>query len=226
MSSNSSYSKWISYFTQRSHRAAFRAAHLIPSRFLRVAAKVAIIEIIKKTPSFNKKTMARPYTSKAIANFIISSAPAFGITDLTPLKLQKLIYYCHAWCLALVGEPLLKDDIQAWPYGPVVSDIYHEFKIFGNQPVAISAKELAIENGELNMVEPLIPKEDTETASLVRTVLERYGRLTPIQLANITHQDGEPWKVIADQHPDSLPKNIVIPNELITDCFRRLLSHQ
>jgi len=170
--------------------------------------------------------MNRQYTSKAIANHIIQIAPTLGIGDLTPMKLQKLIYYCHAWCLALLQVPLLKDDIQAWSYGPVISDIYHEFKNYGNQPIMGLAKELAIENGNLTLIEPLIPDEDTETVELVRMVLERYGQLTAIQLANLSHQDGEPWKIIADKHSDRLPRNIVIPNELIKFSFQRLLTQQ
>jgi uncharacterized phage-associated protein len=169
--------------------------------------------------------MPRPYSSKAVANSIISQARLSDVEDLSPMKLQKLIYYCHAWCLALIGEPLLKDEVQAWPYGPVVPDIYYEYKNFGDQPVAAFAKELAIENGELKLIEPIISDDDHQTLALVGEVLSRYGHLSPIQLSNMTHQAGEPWKIIADLHPDRLPRNIIIPNELIRDCFHRLLSH-
>jgi uncharacterized phage-associated protein len=157
-----------------------------------------------------------------VANTIICLSPEQEIFDLSPMKLQKLIYYCHAWCLAFLDEPLLSDEIQAWPYGPVVADIYHEYKACADQSVSAYAKELSILNGELSLSEPFIPDADEQTLDLLRAVLRKYGHLSPIQLSNLTHQDGEPWKLIADQYPDQLPRNIVIPNELIKSCFQRM----
>jgi uncharacterized phage-associated protein len=167
--------------------------------------------------------MSRPYSSKTVANTIIKASQRFEIKALTPMKLQKLVYYCEAWCLALNGNSLITDEIEAWTYGPVISDIYHEYKGFGDTPVDSLANELAIVNGQLSLSEPVVPDEDFESLGLIQSVLERYGSLSAIQLSNMTHQDGEPWKIVADEYPDSLPRNIVIPKELIKDCFGRLL---
>lgn len=163
--------------------------------------------------------MSRPYSSRAVANEVIRLARELEIKDLTPMKLQKLIYYCHSWCLAVIGEPLLSDEVQAWTYGPVIPDIYHEYKNCGNQPVTTPAKELAMIDGELTLTEPAFPSDDLESINLVRDVLVSYGQLSPVQLSNLTHQAGEPWKVIADVFPDKLPRNIQIPNDLIRNCF-------
>jgi uncharacterized phage-associated protein len=167
-------------------------------------------------------SMTKTYSSKAVANEIIRQASELGIKDLTPMKLQKLIYYCHSWHLALFGDPLLSDEVQAWTYGPVIPDIYHEYKNYGNQPVLTHAKELSIDGGQLMLREPFIPRDDVKVINLIQEVLGSYGELTPIQISNLTHQESEPWKVIANMYPEKLPRNIQIPNELIKDCFIRM----
>ena len=43
--------------------------------------------------------------------------------DVTPLKLQKLLYYCQGYALAFTGKPLFLEPIEAWRFGPVVNNI-------------------------------------------------------------------------------------------------------
>jgi len=45
------------------------------------------------------------------------------------MKLQKLVYYAHGWHLALNNEPLIDEQVECWQYGPVISSLFHEFKI-------------------------------------------------------------------------------------------------
>ena len=58
-----------------------------------------------------------------------------GSSHIDPMKLQKLIYYAHSWSLAVYGEPLIEEDIEAWSWGPVVRSVYLEFKDFGSKPI-------------------------------------------------------------------------------------------
>ena len=44
------------------------------------------------------------------------------------LKLQKLLYYAQGLHLALFDEPLFGERVEAWIHGPVVPEVYHEFK--------------------------------------------------------------------------------------------------
>src|SRR5580704_12809669 len=50
---------------------------------------------------------------------------------LCPLRLQKLLYYVQGWSLALRGRPAFDDEIEAWTLGPVVPEIYRQFKPVG-----------------------------------------------------------------------------------------------
>jgi uncharacterized phage-associated protein len=76
--------------------------------------------------------MSAPYSSKAVANTFLDIAKANNVADISPMKLQKLIYYAHAWHLAFLGQPLIKEEVQAWKFGPVIPDVYFEFKECGN----------------------------------------------------------------------------------------------
>ncbi|WP_131993555.1 type II toxin-antitoxin system antitoxin SocA domain-containing protein [Dokdonella fugitiva] len=40
------------------------------------------------------------------------------------MQLLKLVYLCHAWTLGLLGRPLLREEVQAWRYGPVFPALY------------------------------------------------------------------------------------------------------
>lgn len=51
------------------------------------------------------------------------------------LKLQKLLYYAQAWYLVNFTVPLFDDLIEAWDFGPVIPNVYHEYKRFGCDPI-------------------------------------------------------------------------------------------
>ena len=71
---------------------------------------------------------------KAVANYFLDCAKEDG-ESLTLLKLVKLVYLAHGWHLGLTGDPLIKENVEAWRYGPVVPSIYHDLKIFGNNAI-------------------------------------------------------------------------------------------
>ena len=47
---------------------------------------------------------------------------------ITPLKLQKLLYAVQGWNLVFNGKVMYGERIEAWAHGPVVAQIYNEFK--------------------------------------------------------------------------------------------------
>lgn len=74
----------------------------------------------------------------AVANYFLDKAREDGV-DLSPMKLQKLIYFAHGWHLAIYGEPLIDESVEAWAWGPVISSIYHDFKKYGRDPITSPA---------------------------------------------------------------------------------------
>ncbi|MCA9156201.1 MAG: SocA family protein [Planctomycetales bacterium] len=165
-----------------------------------------------------------PYTPEAIANYFIELPDA---TDLTPMKLQKLVYFAHGWHLALTDEPLLDEPISAWEYGPVVERLYHALKQHGDSSIHERLRRLKMmpPNDSENRLEEYIPSLDDEpsarafTKKLLTRIWEIYGRYNAIQLSKMTHQEGTPWYEIRNQFPTLLPKGVPIPNEAIRTYF-------
>lgn len=70
-----------------------------------------------------------------IAGYIVEQANKTPEHDLTNLKIQKLLYYAQGKYLVQNGNPLFDEKVEAWQYGPVVPEVYHQFKQCGSFPV-------------------------------------------------------------------------------------------
>ncbi len=128
------------------------------------------------------------YSGKSVANEFLACAKEDGL-ELTNMKLQKLLYFAHGWHLAATGKPLLRDVIEAWKFGPVVADVYHEFKGFGINSIRTKATRF---NGE-KWVAPRISPDDEKTRNFIKKIWKNYKDFSGIQLSNLTHLDGTPW---------------------------------
>lgn len=153
----------------------------------------------------------------AIANEFIERAQS-AQRALTPMQVQKLCYISHGYRLALAHAPLIRDDVEAWDYGPVYPELYQALKRYGARPVS----SLICENNwaVLDHVRGNPVREDlTEDESgLVSAVFETFGGLQAFKLSNLTHADGSPWQRTYRPNVAS----IAIPNALIESYFREL----
>lgn len=129
-----------------------------------------------------------PQQTLAVANYFVERGLAEGV-PIDPLKLQKLIYFGHGWHLAVTGEPLIDECVEAWPYGPVVPTVYHEFKGFGNSP--ITAPATVPEEGFWTV--PRVTNPDA--LAVLEKVWKEYGRFSGVYLSNISHEVNSPWDV-------------------------------
>src|SRR6478736_558945 len=124
----------------------------------------------------------------SIANYFVNKSMSDG-SELTPMKLVKLVYISHGWYLGINDKPLLNESIEAWKYGPVVPSIYHNFKQYNNSQIT----SLECEFGSFNNSCPII--EDTETSAFLDKIWEVYRGYSGLQLSTITHQDNTPWDI-------------------------------
>jgi len=164
-----------------------------------------------------------PFNSKAVANFLLDLARAQG-EQLTPMKLQKLVYYAHGWCLALTGKPLINEVVQAWSFGPVVRSLYEEFREFGANPITRPAME-AVYLDESNVKYGCPSLDDKKgpdvdfAKSLLKRIWEVYGRYSGVQLSNMTHAPGTAWNRVYKLYNENIPKNATIPDDWIREEF-------
>lgn len=152
------------------------------------------------------------YSAFAVANAFIQRAWDRGISDLSPMKLQKLMYFAQAWHLKIRNEPLLDDHFARWQHGPVIPAIYHEFKAFGYRPVTRKATTLVTQAfglGGDNV--PTIPAHDINAWNLVDAILTRYGQYDATTLSNMTHLDGSAWTIYGADG------SVITPQQIIQD---------
>ena len=147
------------------------------------------------------------HSSRTVANRLLALAERHGDT-LTPMQLLKLVYIAHGWMLGLYGRPLIKDDVQAWQYGPVIPNLYNAVKGFRSQPV----------HGPL--AAPPGDDLDASEQSVVDQVYEKYAPMSGPALSRLTHAKGSPW----DLTYESDVFGVVIPNDIIEDHYRRLAA--
>ena len=130
------------------------------------------------------------YSGKAIANYILEKGIAEGV-PISPMKLIKLVYVAHGWCLALTDRPLIREVVEAWQYGPVIPEIYHAFKEYVDNPIV--TKAYISKDEEVEASDILDPEDGYTVGELLDSVWEALKDFTALELSNITHQPNTPW---------------------------------
>jgi uncharacterized phage-associated protein len=154
-----------------------------------------------------------PLSPSTVANYFLDAGNRESV-PLTPLKLQKLVYFAHGWYMGFTGEPLVHESIQAWEFGPVIPSLYHEFKEFKNNPITRYTCSFRPED--------LTSSEMMAAKSLLDRIWSIYSRYTASQLSALSHEPNGPWHQMLGQMPDGhvRVRNMPIPNELIHHFFR------
>ena len=153
--------------------------------------------------------------AKTVANLFLSEARASKERGernppVTPMSIQKLVYIAHGYNLGATGRPLIAEKVFAWDWGPVIPDLYHAFKRFGNGEIEADA-----------IVEPEVV--DADTAYLVSTVWDVYRRFTASQLSKMTHAPGTPWsKTVDGKSP--IPFDLPIENQVIEEYYAAIVK--
>ncbi len=144
------------------------------------------------------------HDSRVVANRFLGLAKEAN-DSLTPMQLLKLVYIAHGWMLGLYGRPLIRDQVEAWQYGPVIPRLYNAVRQFRSQPVVgpISSRDEKIEAHE---------------DSIIKQVYEIYGNLSGPALSRLTHAPKTPWDLT--YKPNEF--GIEISNDVIEDHYQRL----
>lgn len=158
------------------------------------------------------------YSPKSIANFFLDLAASKG-EALSPMKLQKLVYYAHGWYAGYTSKPLIDEAVEAWQYGPVIPSLYHEFKQFGSAPIKCKATDF--DKDAFDLRETPVPQEE-EIRKFLSNVWDSYGKYTALTLSQMTHAANGPW----DQawKASNGVKGVDIPLEAIATHFRSVIE--
>lgn len=119
--------------------------------------------------------------------------------EVTPLALQKLLYYAQGIYLATYDAPLFEEDCQAWGHGPVYETVYGMFRDFKYNP--IDDERFAVLRGQYSYLK-------SEAVVVLDVVLGSFGQYSGKTLESITHQE-IPW-LEARQEVDACEKSQAI----------------
>ena len=135
------------------------------------------------------------YNALDVANFIIDRFTKKK-DPVSNLRLQKLLYFVWVEFYRETKRSLFVDSMYAWPFGPVVPDVYYEYCSYGGRPINLLCD---------NEITP-------EDAQIIEEILQEYQTIPVNKLVEKTHRPGTPWYEIFDNGKGD--KN-VIPFNLI-----------
>jgi uncharacterized phage-associated protein len=133
--------------------------------------------------------------------------------DITPLALQKILYYAQAFFHALFGENLFSDDCQAWAYGPVYPDVYYKFKDYRYDPIDRPPEEFENIEGLLSVRE----------INFLDSIIAAFGDYSGTVLRDMTHNE-IPWIQTRGSLAPTDRSTTVIDRALINQYFDEVVN--
>lgn len=136
-----------------------------------------------------KEIRQAKYDVMDIACFVVNKHnELFSEQGITNLRLQKLLYFIQAEFLRTRGQPCFREEIEAWPYGPVVVRAYEEFSMYGGMRI-----DDTYSYGDIfyptKYSEDRIEAEDKEC---ITNVIIALSPLSEYALVEATHRQ-DPW---------------------------------
>lgn len=151
---------------------------------------------------------------REVANYILDYADGSGLT-VTNLELQKIVYFCHVWFLVSTNKPLIKQNFEAWEFGPVLPYLYRYFKECGDQKITARATKIDHRTGN-EVIAKINIDEDEE--ALLNKVISTYSRLSAHQLVEQSHVSGGPWYEVW-HHKEKVKPGMQISNQAILSFY-------
>ncbi len=112
--------------------------------------------------------------------------------DITPMKLQKLIYCLYKEYYKSTGRALFDERFEAWKYGPVLRSVYDAFKKYGSNAI----KDFFISpDGNVYIV-----NQDSSVKFRIAfdKTWEKYSDYDGIVLSSFTHKANTAWRKAID----------------------------
>lgn len=129
----------------------------------------------------------------------------FRCEDITPLALQKVLYYIQGFYYAFMGSFLFDEDCEAWVHGPVYREIYNRYSAYRFDPI------------ESNDEFDVSVFTDAEKA-IIDSVIQNFCCYSGKMLERFTHSE-MPWLKTRDNLPADVHSNRIISKEAIGEYF-------
>lgn len=131
--------------------------------------------------------------------------------EITPLALQKLLYFSQSFFKVFTGKFLFNNDCEAWVHGPVYKNIYYKYKDHGYNPIDEDADKFT----HFDLAE-------TEK-TVVDTVLLNFGCYSGKVLEGMTHIE-RPWRETRNGLEDNELSYRIIEKNSIEIYYKEVLE--
>ena len=131
------------------------------------------------------------------------------LEEVSPLVLQKLLYFIQGVYSALYGKALFQEECRAWIHSPVYPEVYELFSDFKYNP--IDDARFAMLDGAADA----LTKEEKDVVDLVVNTFGMYGGK---MLEKITHNE-DPWKEARKGYGDNVPSSELLSKERIMKYY-------
>lgn len=137
------------------------------------------------------------HSAMDFARYIINLCTDLG-NSISDLKLQKVLYYIQLAFILNLGEFAFQEDLEAWPYGPVVREVYDNYSCYGSTKICLQYQNTNIfDENELNVI---------------HGVLYNCMNKDAWDLVSMSHVQGGPWDLV---YNNGQGYKKVIPKEYI-----------
>lgn len=113
-----------------------------------------------------------------VANFFLKIVDRDSGSTITPLKMQKILYYAQGYYLGKYSKALFNEDFQAWAHGPANPEIYDKYKRYGSNSIDEPTEELF--------------DFDESTTNFLLNIWDTFGIYDGKYLEQLTHTE-TPW---------------------------------
>lgn len=145
--------------------------------------------------------------STQLADFLIVESRERGDL-LTPLKLQKLMFYADAWHMVVFDSEITPERFQAWVHGPVALSQYHRFKDFQWRPITDDLQK---------------PQFGADGCQHLVEIVDVFGSESGTALEIMTHQE-EPWLSARGGIADDEPSRTFIDKAITKSYYGQFLG--
>lgn len=138
-----------------------------------------------------------PHSAIQIAKYFLTLINQDEGDTISNLALQKLLYYAQKEHLLTFRKPLFLENLIHWQYGPVVKEVYNEYKKYGSGAIDVEKEDL--DYGNL----------DEATKQFLNVVFDKYGAYSAWVLSQMAHQE-KPW--ILTKPNEIISNNLILEN--------------
>lgn len=146
------------------------------------------------------------------AKYILSKVDEEDGVFITHLKLQKILYYAHAWHLAIENEKLFDTHFEAWAHGPVNPGVFQEYRGYGYNPIPFP------EDFDIN-------EYSDDEMEFLDEIWNLYGKYDAKFLESLTHKE-QPWREARGNLPDGARCDTPISEESMIRYYGGMLEDE